>query len=349
MKTASGQEWAALESVKCVICEQDNAELLFQAQDFIYGNEGTFPMVKCRTCGLAYLNPKPSQSEGYKFYPGDYFSFRPPSIPTPPAGPFARMKRRLKAIALEEAFSYPPKSESDSLLSSHPFIRQAVAKLLTPFVDSKKIPPFLGSHRILDVGCGNGAFLLEMGNLGWDTYGVERNPSIAAYVRKNLHLKVHAGTLETIGFNAGFFDVVTFWDSLEHLANPLEVLKETSRILSPTGLLIISTPNFNCLLRKIFQEKWFNVAAPLHYYLYTRETLNRLVEKVGFYIHRVRYPLGTAGLRESMEIALLGRIRHDRSLAKALLRRLFSLPHQFCPGGHLVAYAKRKAPQPGAT
>lgn len=342
MKTASGQEWSAAESIKCAICDQDDSTLLFEARDFIYGNEGTFPLVRCRTCGLVYLNPRPIPDEAPKFYPPSYFSFRPASIPTPSRTSYARFKRQLKAIVLEEALAYPGTEDVASSVLCHPLVKSPLARLLARYVEANNIPPFLGNHRILDVGCGNGSFLLQMKNLGWRTYGVELNPSVATYSQKSLGVNIVGATLLEAGFDRSFFDVVTFWDSLEHLPNPVEVLREVGRILSPTGLLIISAPNFGCLLRKIFQERWFNVAAPLHYYHYTRASLNALLEKVGFYVEKVRYPLGTAGLSESMEITLLGRIQHNGALAKALMRKLFYVPHRLWPRGHLVVYAKRQ-------
>lgn len=345
MKTASGQEWTTLESINCVICDRDDSELLFSAHDFIYGNEGTFRIVQCCKCGLVYVNPRPPKEESPKFYPTTYFSFQPPWVPKLKAGIYAHVRRTLKAIVLEEGFSYPRLSDSIPSILSHSLVRRSLTRIFTPYVQSNKVPPFIGNHRILDVGCGNGAFLLEMKNLGWDAYGVELNPTIGNYARTRLKLNVSAGRLEDTDFPDAFFDVVTFWDTLEHLPNPLEVLTETFRILSPTGLLIIDTPNFDCVPRRLFREKWFNVAAPLHYYLYTRETLNRLLGKAGFYIDKVRYPLGTAGLRESLEIVLLGRIKHNGSTARRILRNIFYVPHRLIPRGHLVAYAKRKSPQ----
>jgi 2-polyprenyl-3-methyl-5-hydroxy-6-metoxy-1,4-benzoquinol methylase len=191
----------------------------------------------------------------------------------------------------------------------------------------------------LDVGCGNGNYVGEMEKLGWEAYGLEMNPDVARYAEEHLKLRIFAGHLPDPRFKTGFFDVVTMWDSFEHMANPCAVLAGIHRLLAPGGQLIFSTPNFNSIYRRFFGSKWFNVTAPLHYYYYTFENISRLLSKNGFRMTKVRYPLGAAGLIQTLQILLTGKLDEDGSFKNRLIRTVFKWPHRISPRGHLMVFA----------
>ena len=345
MKTASGVEWNQWESVTCAICEKDSSDLVFETRDWIFGNEGVFRVVRCRDCQLVYLNPRPTLDESWKFYPRRYFAYQPTKPVQATTSPKSTFRRRVKMQILEDTFDYPPfvrDSYPYDRVLQNSLVRRLIIWLLKGRLESSRIPPFSAGHRLLDIGCGNGSYVREMEQLGWEAYGLEMNPDVARYAREQLNLKVLAGHLPDPRFETGFFGVVTMWDSFEHMANPCAVLSDIHRVLTPGGLLIFSTPNFNSIYRRIFGKKWFNIAAPLHYYFYAYETLPRLLSKNGFRLVKVRYPLGTAGLQETLQILLTGKKDEDGSFRNRLIRNVFKWPHRISPRGHLMVYAAPK-------
>ena len=61
-----------MEDVKCNLCSGTVVKPLITTRDMTYGTPGTFTIVRCRNCGLAYLNPRPDSSEIGAFYPANY-------------------------------------------------------------------------------------------------------------------------------------------------------------------------------------------------------------------------------------------------------------------------------------
>lgn len=147
---------------------------------------------------------------------------------------------------------------------------------------------FRSQGAILDVGCGRGFFLRALDPKGWDRYGVEpmpvpyREASGALGADRITHAELAAAALPS-----GKFDVVTFWDSLEHLPNPRAELIEARRLLRPGGLILIGLPNFASYQARHFREDWYGLSLPHHLCHYTRGTLARLLESCGFRVRLV--------------------------------------------------------------
>ncbi len=93
-----------------------------------------------------------------------------------------------------------------------------------------------GTGRVLDVGCGHGAFLEVAGKRGWETYGIEPVNQQADVVRGK-SIPVHEGTLADIPGDIGTFDLITFWDVLMLVENPEEDLKTSSKLLTINGMI----------------------------------------------------------------------------------------------------------------
>lgn len=99
-----------------------------------------------------------------------------------------------------------------------------------------------GPLSVLDVGCGEGAFLLAARQAGCRTAGIEINPRAAAAGHRQ-GLDVACGSLFDIGVPPGPWDLITFWDVLDHLDQPREALRLAGRHLAPNGLLIVRGRN----------------------------------------------------------------------------------------------------------
>lgn len=156
-----------------------------------------------------------------------------------------------------------------------PFTLDKYRQLLAGF------EPYRLQNRILDVGCGSGFFLDIAREWGWSSYGTEYGDEAVAFCRSK-GLEAREGSLESVHFPAGHFDVVTSFEVIEHLSFTRSHLEEIHRVLRPGGLLYLTTPNFNAISRRWMKEKWSVVAYPEHLTYFTPRTLRLAGRRAGF-------------------------------------------------------------------
>ena len=150
--------------------------------------------------------------------------------------------------------------------------------------------------RVLDVGCGSGNLGAVLQRQGNECYGVTLSQSEAALAKDKL-TQIIVGdveTLQALPFPERFFDVVIFADILEHLKNPIHVLKLVKHYLKPQGLVIASIPNvahvsirFN-LFRGRFDYTSTGILDNTHLRFYTQETAKTLLASSGYLIREMK-------------------------------------------------------------
>jgi len=147
-----------------------------------------------------------------------------------------------------------------------------------------------GVSRILDIGCGEGALgrvLLEKGAA--EVVGIEADPASSEAARKNL-TRVFRGDVETIDFPFvdGYFDCVVLADVLEHMRDPLSILKKVKRCLSDSGVVVVSIPNvrFMGVIGQLADGRWEYKDAGIldrtHLRFFTRKEMEVLFRDAGF-------------------------------------------------------------------
>jgi len=142
---------------------------------------------------------------------------------------------------------------------------------------------FRSEGRLLDVGCGLGLFLLALDPARWERYGLEIMPAAYQEAARRLGAdRIVTAELTAAEFPPEHFDVVTFWDALEHLPDPVRALNAASRLLRPGGLALLRLPNFAGYAARRFGEDWYELAIPYHSYHFTPATLTRALEATGF-------------------------------------------------------------------
>lgn len=282
-----------MEVATCVLCQEPKFTEQLTRCDLNLGlTDQVFTVVCCDGCGLLYLNPRPTAEEIHAYYPVQYY----PSGGTVHRKAIDRVVKRfsklLKKAIREEFYGYPASSHTPF----RSFLRRV---LLYPEYLHRKISgreniPFRGEGRILDVGCGPGKLLSDLREQGWEVYGVDFSAVAVDYARSRHGLDVRLGDLFQAGYKDGYFDVVMFNHSLEHIYNPLETLKEAHRIMKPGGLLLISIPNAGGLEAKIFGKWWVHWDTPRHLYHFTKATMTRLVAGAGFRLGTIKSGVGTS-------------------------------------------------------
>lgn len=111
------------------------------------------------------------------------------------------------------------------------------------------------SGRLVDIGCGAGAFVMAAARAGWDAIGTELAES-AARVELAPGAAVLVGEHATANIPSGSSDVVTLWEVIEHLDDPIGMLGEARRLLRDGGRLYLTTPNRMSLQRRLLGSRW---------------------------------------------------------------------------------------------
>lgn len=130
--------------------------------------------------------------------------------------------------------------------------------------------------RVLDVGAGDGSFLLAAKRAGWEVCGIERNPQPL----RERGIPVFESLAEAGG--AGSFDTVTLWHSLEHFVDPGRTLAEARAALAPDGRLLVAVPRASSLQARIFGRNWMHLDVPRHLHHFTDRSLDALLGACGF-------------------------------------------------------------------
>jgi len=150
--------------------------------------------------------------------------------------------------------------------------------------DAKQMAKLLPSDSgsVLDVGCGNGSALSELGALGdWDLFGLEIDPGAAQMAReKGIHAR--AGTLDQSDYEDGSFDLIRLGHVIEHVVDPKETIERVYRMLKPGGILFGETPNTDCADFRIFGKYWGALHVPRHITFFNDRNLEKALRDAGF-------------------------------------------------------------------
>ncbi len=241
--------------VRCNGCGADDAdEIVTVDADYEYLGviedafaRRPFRFVRCRRCGLVYLNPRPDLAELHRYYPDAYGCF----AQCPPPG-------RLMAL----------------------LYRGMV------FLKRREILPLLPENGVLlDFGCGNGHWLvaLQKGRKpGQRFVGLDPSPEPIARLR-SLGVEAHAGFEEELPklFAPESVDLVLFNHVVEHVPDPKATLRALAAVLKPGGEIRGVTPNHDAWDRRIFGKYWAGWHPPRHFVLFDVPMLARYARDAG--------------------------------------------------------------------
>jgi 2-polyprenyl-3-methyl-5-hydroxy-6-metoxy-1,4-benzoquinol methylase len=225
-----------IEYVNCNICGNDSTEFFFK--------ENNYTVVKCRKCGLVYVNPRPLDH-----------------------GPESEVvEDELYTRYIREYVKHRKGHNLRSIKILHEILKFKPAK-----------------GKLLEIGCAAGFFLDTAKKMGWCAEGLEPEAINAEYANKQLNLNVKISPIESVAYPENHFDVIVALNVLSHLSNPKKFFKKISSMLKNDGIFVFETGNKGAMKLKkkaeILGEHWLT---PEHLYHFSESSLALLLKNVGF-------------------------------------------------------------------
>lgn len=309
-----------LEYQDCPISGNSNDKVLFKASDRLSHLKGEFNVVINKDSGLMRTNPRPSpESIGY-YYPDTYTPYD--------------YKSTAKKITLNNKL----KDRNWNLFR----------------YNTKVIPEFLINGKMLEIGCASGNYMKKMKDKGWDVTGLEYSKTAASRAREE-GLNVIVDTIEEANFKEKQFDVIVGWMVVEHLHDPVLCFRKIRSWLKDDGYFIFSTPNAGSKEFKIFQKYWYDLDVPRHTYLFTPDTMAKILNKTDFKIERILHQrvfnslVGSFGilLRDKLNMKNIGKWfikfpHNNLSVKRKLFYPLYYLLSIFGQTGRMTVWAKKQ-------
>ena len=149
--------------------------------------------------------------------------------------------------------------------------------------------------RVLDVGTANGVFVWLADRQGWKAEGVELSPFAVNWGRNQFHADLIEGSIADLSPEPRY-DLITLWDTLEHVLDPRRTLRDCYQRLAPGGILAILTPDTLSLVNRLLHlavrvspsraEPWLRrLYHEDHLTAFNRHNLSRSLVQEGFIIH----------------------------------------------------------------
>ena len=207
-----------------------------------------FRVVVCNHCGLTYLSPRLTEQAILKLYMDqDYY------------------------VSKVAGQGY------DEYLEVRPNWVKTFTRRLN------QIAKYQQPGKALDIGCGPGFFLEAAQAKGYDVYGLDPSAYIVNVAREKFGERIQQGVIASTEYPADSFDLVSAFDTFEHIYHPLEWLAHVRRILrspdpalgKPGGLLVMTTPDPSSLLAKISRRGWVSFKMPEHVFYWSPATIRR--------------------------------------------------------------------------
>jgi 2-polyprenyl-3-methyl-5-hydroxy-6-metoxy-1,4-benzoquinol methylase len=178
---------------------------------------------------------------------------------------------------------------------------------------------------LLDIGCGDGTFLLGARAQGWDVAGTELNPAVATAAGLRVWTRLEdAASLAPFG-------CITLWHTLEHMRSPRDVIAQAARLLEPGGTLLVAVPNADGLQARVFGSDWFHLDVPRHLFHFGPDSLSRIIEGAGLQV--------TRSFHMEVEYDMLGWTQSALNRVSSPLNAFFNLVTARGPRGSAVANA----------
>lgn len=243
------------ERVICNLCGSDDYDILFKA-----GVAQLSQIVKCRCCSLMYANPRLQPVESVTYARVDEAVGRMLGANKDPRHPY-RWRYEKEALQVRDY------TETRRRLS--------------------ELHPSRG--HVVEIGSGLGYLLKEFQNDGWTVQGIDPQKEVALYTRDVHGFDTLSTTLEGAALPDACADVVIMLHVIEHVGDPIAVLREIHRVLKPGGHLVLETPRYDTTMFKLMGKRERSLRMTGHIYFFTTDTMKASLREAGFGDVEMRY------------------------------------------------------------
>lgn len=264
----------------CPVCASSDRRVLYEGLTdcVFFCAPGEWTIYRCRSCGSAYLDPRPTESMIHLAY-RRYYTHSKPDTDTTGSLDFRRYILRSLANGYCNRRYGTDKRPANALgyyaLLCFPARRAAIDAAM------RHLPPPESGARVLDVGCGSGVFLRQAHAMGWHAVGIDPDYE-AVCAAQGQGLDVRHGDIGCLNPGEESFNGVTLCHVIEHVHDPNGVIRACYRLLQPGGWIWVETPNIDALGRKRYGAIWRGLEPPRHLSIFSRAALWKVLEEAGF-------------------------------------------------------------------
>jgi SAM-dependent methyltransferase len=191
---------------------------------------------------------------------------------------------------LEELAHYYNESYASGLYSL--FLQEVRMKQMTAEHRMKSVRRHAAPGRLLDLGCANGVLVESACKAGYEAEGIDLSP-IAVEEGRARGLKLSVSTIEEWQPEHRY-NVITGYDILEHVLDPLDFMQNVHRLLEPDGIAIISVPNSHSVFARLMRKNWWFYIPEEHLTYFHKGSIERLFRRAGldqFHVEKATKPL----------------------------------------------------------
>ena len=258
----------------CPLCgnhEPSSKSAYAGLRDHLFGARLTADYFWCPRCLVLYLGENPGGEELLDLYEGYY---------THASAPEATLRERLVgALEADLFFARFGQAPGFRLPGGRRFLPRPIPRLARLERKYRHLGG-LRPGRLLDVGCGDGRFLQDLARLGWEAEGLDFDPQAVAAARLR-GVRAYQGELASLDPELRW-DVITLAHVVEHVPDPLALLRTCRERLAAGGSLWLETPNVLAPSHYQFGEAWRGLEPPRHLVLFSAQALQDLLLRAGF-------------------------------------------------------------------
>jgi SAM-dependent methyltransferase len=250
--------------MQCKICNNASGNSVHVAREMMYAFRDQFQYLECSNCGSVHIVEIPDLS---KYYPQNYYSLI--------GDRESALKRYLKAVRARHILFKP--TVLGALLN---FVYGPTNLSWLPYLTVALDAP------VLDVGCGRGNLLDFLASVGFrNLTGVD--PNVPESLSYSNGVQIIRGELWDVPKRDYKFIILQY--SLEHVTDPIRVVRTTRAIVAEDGMVVIRIPIAGNYAWRVYKTNWASLDPPRHLYLFSEKAFTKIAEDCGFLIEQIIY------------------------------------------------------------